>query len=223
MYSPLQGLVLSALSASGSAAFSGSGIGGAQRLGLGGVHRLWDRRRSAAFNSAALSGSGLAMLSARSSAVLSGPGFSRLMRLWVQPCWFGWLTIGRLLLLPDQAQPAALFARQGRRSSRAKGGALRAPGAALFARQGRRVWPGAWLAARRDAVVREGVGRDVTRAPARERRGPGFTGLLHHLPTVSSGCRIRTCRRRRLRVRGSHLRDRRPPLVRWKLRCPPWS
>jgi hypothetical protein len=61
----------------------------------------------------------------------------------------------------------------------------------------------------------------MTRAPAQKRRGPGFTGQKHHLPTGTSACRIRTCRHQRHRVRGSHKRDRRPPLVRWKLRCPP--
>ena len=60
----------------------------------------------------------------------------------------------------------------------------------------------------------------MTRAPARKRRGPGLRVEKHHLPTGSSGCRIRTCRRQRCGVRGPHKRDRRPPLVRWKLRCP---
>lgn len=63
----------------------------------------------------------------------------------------------------------------------------------------------------------------MTRAPALSRRGPGLRVEKHHLPTGSSGCHIRTCRRRRCGVRGSHKRDRRPPLVRWKLRCPPQS
>ena len=59
------------------------------------------------------------------------------------------------------------------------------------------------------------------RGPRRgKRRGPRFTGQKHHLPTATSGCRIRTSRSGLRQVRGSHKRDRRPPLVRWKLRCP---
>jgi hypothetical protein len=66
------------------------------------------------------------------------------------------------------------------------------------------------------------TGTAMTRAPALQAPGPRVTGLLHHLPTGSSACRIRTDRElQRVAVRGSHKRDRRPPHVRWKLRCPP--
>src|SRR3954465_9162622 len=61
---------------------------------------------------------------------------------------------------------------------------------------------------------------DAVEGPGAEAPGPRVTGRKHHLPTCTSVCHIRTGRRRRREVRGSHKRDRRPPLVRWKLRCP---
>ena len=60
----------------------------------------------------------------------------------------------------------------------------------------------------------------ITRAPALEAPGPKGYGSKHHLPTGTSDCHIRTSPAFGLRVRGSRKRDRRPPLVRWKLRCP---
>jgi hypothetical protein len=57
--------------------------------------------------------------------------------------------------------------------------------------------------------------------PGAEAPGPRVMGSQHHLPTDSSACLFRTCRHSRLAVRGSHKRDRRPPHVRWRLRCPP--
>jgi hypothetical protein len=48
-----------------------------------------------------------------------------------------------------------------------------------------------------------------------KRRGPRVAGQKHHLPTGASGCRIHTSPVFGCRVRGSHKRDRRPPLVRW--------
>jgi hypothetical protein len=68
-----------------------------------------------------------------------------------------------------------------------------------------------------------GLGRALLHdeGPGAQAPGPRVMGRKHHLPTGSSGCRIHTGRHSRRAVRGSHKRDRRPPHVRWKLRCPP--
>jgi hypothetical protein len=74
---------------------------------------------------------------------------------------------------------------------------------------------------RRRTCHRVGPCTPPSRGPRRQkRRGPRVTGQKHHLPTGTSVCRIRTSRIGLRRVRGSRKRDRRPPLVRWKLRCP---